>query len=284
MEIVRRIRLFTVTAAVVLAAAGPLAASGKIEFGFHYGSWSVNILRGPIESLLSDVLQSEFRDKFIEEIRKDTPGFQQTFYDQKVSFDSSGSNFGFELRWYPGGSDGSFSLGVAVEKTSMKLALPEVSATLQGTDTATKQLGSLAAKVAGEMLIEPLSFHLSFRWDLWPKAAVHPYISFGFGLAGAAVYDTGRVSYSYDATFTTPGKDAEHYADSSSKTFRQLETESKTDENGNPKPNDFKLPGFFPFFQLNLGLKVRVTDSIHLLVDYGFLDGFVLRGGVAVRL
>ena len=166
----------------------------------------------------------------------------------------------------------------------MKFALPEISAKLQGTDTKTNQPGSLTAKASGSLLIEPLSFHLSFRWDIWPKAIVHPYISFGFGFAGAGVYDTGSVTYSYAADFTMPNKPAEHYSDSQTKTFRQIEKDSTTDDQGNAKQNPITLPGIFPFFQLNLGLKVRVTDNIHLLVDYGFLDGFVLRGGVAVRL
>jgi hypothetical protein len=272
--------LWVLTAAAVLAAAGPLAASGKIEFGFHYGSWSVNILRGAIETVFGD----EAKKGFLEKIRENTPGFEQTVYDQKVSFDSSGSNFGFELRWYPGGSDGSFSLGVAIEKTSIKVGLPEVSLTMEGMDTVTRQTGALSAKASGDMLIEPLSFHLGFRWDLWPKTKVHPYISFGFGIAGAAAYDTGHVSYTYAADFTMPNKPAEHYADSQSKTLRQLEKDDAIDDNGNPKQDPFKLPGVFPFVQFNLGLKFRVTESIHLLVDYGILDGFVLRGGLAVRI
>jgi hypothetical protein len=276
----RRIRLFALAAAAVLAATGPLAASGKFEFGFHYGSWSVNILKGPIETLIGDQAKSGFLDK----IRDNTPGFEQSSFNQKVSFDSSGSNFGFEVRWYPGGSEGSFSLGVAIEKTSLKVALSEVSLSMEGTDASTHQQGSLTAKASGEMLIEPLSFHFSLRWDLWPKATVHPYISFGFGIAGAGAYDTGHTSYAYAADFTMTNKPAEHYADSQTKTFRQLEQDDAIDDQGNPKQDPFKLPGVFPFFQLNLGLKVRVTDSIHLLVDYGFLDGFLLRGGIAVRI
>jgi len=279
-----RIRMGAAVACIaVLAAAAPLEASGHFEFGFHYGAWSVNVLKGPIQTLIGDALKSNFQDDFLNDIRTNTPGFEQTSYDQRVSFDSSGSNFGFELRWYPAGADGSFSLGVAIEKTSMKVALPEVSATLTGVDTATRQTGSLSASVNGQMLIEPLSFNLSLRWDIWPTATIHPYVTIGFGFAGAGAYDTGRVSYAYQADFVLPGKAAEHYADSSSKTFRQLEEESKTDENGNPKQDSFTLPGFFPFVQLNLGLKIRVSDSIHLLVDYGILDGFLLRGGLAVR-
>lgn len=268
---------------VLFAAAPAFPVKGHFEFGFHYGAWSVNILRGPIENMLSDALKTEFRDKFLEEIRKETPGFEQTDYSQKVSFDSGGNNFGFEARWYPGGENGSFSLGISVEKTKMKVSLPEVSASLVGRDSWTGESGSLSGKVNGELQISPLSFHLDFRWDFWPSARIHPYMSFGLGIAGASVYDNGTVNYNFQADFITPTKN-EHYSDSSIKTFRQLEQEGKTDENGNPKPSDFKLPGFFPFVSSSIGLKAKITDNIHLLIDYGIFDGFLLRGGLAIRI
>jgi hypothetical protein len=237
-----RIALVGIFLGVALLASAPaFPAAGHLEFGFHYGTWSVNLLKGAIENALSDALKSEFRDKFLEKIREDTPGFEETSYAQKVSFDSGGHNFGFEARWYPGGENGSFSLGVAVEKTTMRVSLPEVSASLAGRDPKTGQGGSLAALVNGEIKIAPLSFHLDFRWDLWPSAKVHPYISVGLGIAGAAVYDDGTLSYSYQADFTSP-TESNHYADSATKTFRQLQDEPTTDENGNPKPSDFKLP------------------------------------------
>jgi len=267
----------------LLAAAPAFPAKGHFEFGLHYGAWSVNVLRGPIENLLSDALKTEFRDKFLEEIRKDNPNFQETSYSQKVSFDSGGHNFGLEARWYPGGQTGSFSLGLSVEKTTMKVSLPEVSAALAGRDSKTGQGGSLSGRVNGEIQIAPLSFHLNFRWDILPSARIHPYFSFGFGIAGASVYDNGKVTYSYLADFTSPTEN-EHYADSATKTFRQLEQEDNTDENGNPKPSDFKLPGFFPFVSMNFGLKAKITDNIHLLIDYGIFDGFLLRGGLAIRI
>ena len=46
---------------------------------------------------------------------------------------------------------------------------------------------------------------------------------------------------------------------------------------------DFFLPGFIPFIQINLGLKAEITDNLHLLVDAGIWNGFLLRGGIAFR-
>jgi hypothetical protein len=39
-----------------------------------------------------------------------------------------------------------------------------------------------------------------------------------------------------------------------------------------------------PFIQLNLGLKAKVTPNIHLMVDAGIWNGFIIRGGLAIRL
>ena len=49
------------------------------------------------------------------------------------------------------------------------------------------------------------------------------------------------------------------------------------------KEEDLFIPGFIPFIQLNVGLKGEVTDNIHLLVDAGIWNGFLLRGGIAFR-
>jgi hypothetical protein len=260
-----------------------LSAKGKIEFGFHYGSWSINPVKGLIESALSDAMETEFKDKFMEEIRKDNPGFQEKSYTQKVSFDSGGSNFGFELRWYPGGENGSFSMGFSVEKTSMKISLPEVSAALVVEDSLTHKTGSFSGNVNGDFSIKPLSFHLSFRWDIVPSARVHPYFTLGFGMAGGSALEDGTLSYSYVGDLTTPDE-TEHYADSATKTLKQLkeETESEIDEETG-EAKKFPLPGFVPFIQLHFGLKLKIANEVHALIDYGIFDGFLLRGGLALR-
>ena len=182
----------------LFAMAPALPAKGKIELGFHYGHWSVNIFKGLIESALDDALRTEFKDRFMTEIQTDHPDYIETSYDQKVRFDSGGGHFGFELRWYPGGENGSFSLGFGVEKTSMKISLPEVSATLRVEESSTHKTASFAGAVNGEFIMEPLSFHLSFRWDIVPSAKLHPYLTFGLGVAGGGALEQGKLSYVQD--------------------------------------------------------------------------------------
>ena len=52
----------------------------------------------------------------------------------------------------------------------------------------------------------------------------------------------------------------------------------------NDDENDFPIPNFLPFIQLNLGLKVRLTKMVQVLVDIGVFDGFMASAGLAIRL
>ncbi len=254
------------------------AAQGHFEFGVHYSKWSINLLRSFIEEGLSSALETDLKEEFLSSIQADYPYLEETAYSQKVSFDSSGNNFGFEIRWYPGGTNGSFSVGLSVEKTSMEIAVPEISALLSLRDQITGEEGSFGATTHAKFLIKPLSFHLSFRWDIVPSSVVHPYITFGLGAATGTELEKAQVSYSYRGDLILPGHAPDRYEDSVEKTIQQLKEE--LEEEG----EEFFLPGFIPFVQLNLGLKAKLTSYVHLLVDAGIWNGFLIRGGLAIRL
>jgi len=256
-----------------------LLAQGHFEFGFHYSQWSIDILRGTIEEGISDALESDLIDEFLEELRKDHPSLIDTDYDQSVSFDSGGDNYGFEIRWYPGGHNGSFSLGLSIEKTTMRVSLPEVSAsmTLEEEDTG-KSASFQGAVTNAQFEISPLSFHLSFRWDINPSWKVRPYITFGFGAASGTALEEGTLTATWSGDLNIDGEAPESYSGSESKTFKELKDEME--EEG----DDFFLPGFVPFVQLNFGLKAALSENFHILIDAGIWDGFLLRGGIAIRL
>jgi hypothetical protein len=247
------------TVLLVFLFALPARPQGHWEFGFHYSRWSVNLLRGVIEDGISEAMETELRDEILAEIQSDYPSLEDTDYNQSVEFDSSGDNYGFEARWYPGGQHGSFSLGLSVEKTSMKVSLPSISAAMGLRDQVTAQTGDFQAAAEGEFLLKPLSFHLSLRWDIVPSSVVHPYITFGFGAATGTALEEAVVTYEYAGDLSVPGYPSKQYG-------------------------DFFLPGFIPFVQLNLGLKAVISPNIHLLVDAGVWNGFLLRGGIAFRL
>jgi hypothetical protein len=251
---------------------------GHWEFGFHYSRWSVNLLRSTIEQGLSDALETDLRDQILEDIQDDHPYLMEKSYSQEVQFDSGGDNYGFEVRFYPGGETGSFSVGLSVERTTMRISLPEVSAGMTLTDGVTPQDAHFSATSQGEFLFKPWSFHLSLRWDIFPSSVVHPYITLGLGAAAGSALEKAEVSYSYHGELSVPGAGSEQYSDSVSKSMKEIKDEMEAEG------EDFFLPGFFPFVQLNLGLKAVITPNIHLLVDAGVWNGFLIRGGISVRL
>jgi len=249
-----------------------LPAQGKVEFGFHYGSWSIDILRSMIEEEIGNALETDLKDKFLEDIQAEHPLLEEESYSQEVSFDSGGSNFGFEVRWYPGGYDGSFSLGLSIEKTTMRVSLPEISSSLELSDGSTFQ-----ATANGDFLLKPLSFHLHLRWDIKPSWKVRPYLTFGFGIATGTALENAEYSFSYSGDLDIAGEELEHFEGGESKTIKELKDDLEAEG------EEFFLPGLLPFIQLNFGIKGELAENFYVLIDAGIWDGLLVRGGLAYR-
>jgi hypothetical protein len=259
---------------MLLAAAPSLVAQGQFEFGGHYGRWSLNLLGNLAKNVLDDATKNEIQDRILSDIQDSYPGLTLTSYDQTLDFNSSGDDFGFGFRYYPGGQRGSFSLGVSVEKSTFKV-LPSVTSLMQLQDMGTLETATFNGVADASAIIKAMSFLLTFRWDIFPSAVVHPYITFGGGISTAKALDDSTLSYSYSGQLSGSAIPTETVEGSDTKTLRELKDEADT---------DFKLPNFLPFIQLNLGLKARLTKNIHVLVDAGVFDGFIISGGLAVRL
>lgn len=271
MKIERLIRIVLILGLMLIFFAPNASAQGTFEFGFHYGRWSIDILRGIIEEGLSEGVESTFRDEFLTDIQQDYPSLTEVGYTQDVSFDSSGNNFGFEVRWYPGGRYSSFSFGFSVEKTSMTVSIPTVSAEMELSDGS-----SFEGSANAEFAMNPLAFLVSVRWDIIPTSAFHPYITFGLGGATGTALENGEFSYSWTGQLFVQGQ-TEIYEGSDTKTLMEWKDELEEEE------EDLFLPSFIPFIQLNIGLKGEVTENIHLLADAGIWNGFLLRTGIAFR-
>ena len=269
----RRLILLVLLSAL-LGVAPALMAQGHFEFGGHYGRWSLNLLGNTAEKLLNDATKDEIQDRILTDIQDSYPGLTLTSYDQALDFNSSGDNFGFGFRFYLGGLRGSFSLGLSVEKSTFKV-LPTATALMQLQDMGTLETATFNGIADASAIIKATSFLLTFRWDIFPSAVVHPYITFGGGISTAKALDDSILSYSYSGQLSGSAIPPETVEGSDTKTLRELKDEAGT---------DFKLPNFLPFIQLNLGLKARLTKSIHVLVDAGIFDGFIISGGLAVRL
>ena len=278
----RKILRFFPLSILFLLFLGPqnLMAQGHFEFGFHYSQWSIDLFRGLIEDSVSETLESELKEDILDEIRS-TPGnenIQETYYSQEVKFDSGGWNYGFEVRWYPAGKYGSYSLGFSLEKTHMRVSFPEASAHITLEDQSKGETGDFQGEISDARFeIWPLSMNLSFRWDIKPSWRWRPYITFGVGLAGAGSVDKGEYSIAWSGTAVIDG-DVENHSDSRSGTIAELREELEEED------EDFFIPEFFPFIQLNLGVKGEVYDNLYVLIDVGVWDGLLFRLGVAYRL
>ncbi len=264
--------------ALICFAASPLLAQGKWEFGFHYSRWGLNLVKSLIEDKLGDTVASNLEDRFLEDIQADYPSIRKTGYRQDITFDSSGDNYGAEVRYFPAGWYGSFSIGLAVEKSTMKVGFPSAASTMDLEDANTHATGTFTGNANGEFLIKPLSFHLSVRWEIVPTAGIHPYITIGVGASTAKAIDTSKYVYAYTGTLATPQGHTRSYSGGETKTLDELRAEQEA------KGESWPLPvNFLPFLQLNIGLRGRLSENLYALVDAGIWDGFLVRGGLAFR-
>jgi hypothetical protein len=268
-----------VCASLLLSGAPALMAQGgHFEFSGHYGRWSLNILGNKAVELIDDATGDELRNAIEENIQDLYPNLNSTQFTQVIDFDSSGDDFGASIRWYPAGRRGSFSLGVSVEKSTFKV-LSTAAVQMDLEDWETAATAAFDGMAEADVLIKATSFLLTFRWDILPTKVVHPYITFGGGISTSKALDDSSVTYSYSGDLVGTTIPAETIADGETKTLRELRDEALEDEE-----NDFPIPNFIPFLQLNLGLKVRLAKSLSAFVDAGVFDGFMVRGGLAIRL
>jgi hypothetical protein len=232
----------------------------KFEIEVHFGQWSLNLLKGLFEEDLIDELSDEIRDEIITEVRERHNNIGATDFEQDLTFDSGGSNYGLEIRFYPKGREGAFSLGFSIDKTRMRL-------TIEGPVSQNFQDGTSAVinNARGEVTLNPLFTNLNFRWDFMPSWRVTPYFVFGLGVAAL----NGDISYEYLGTYQWAGPD-EEVGDSETKPIKEAEEDF-----------DFNMPNIIPLLQMNLGVRAEVIPQLHIRAEAGIWDGIILRAGVA---
>ena len=235
---------------------------GKFEVGIHYSGWSLNLIKGSFEDKVIDELGEEIRDEIASYLRDNQHlGLVKTVYEQDFVFDSGGHNYGLELRFYPQGREGPFSLGLSFEKAKMQL-------TLTGDVKQSFEDGSLAsADASGEILLNPFFTHLTFRWDLMPTWRITPYIVLGFGVAAL----NGEFQYEYKGIYEWRGPD-ETIEDSDLRDIQEAEEDI-----------EFNIPNIFPLLQASLGVRVEIIPNLHMKAGAGFWNGFILRAGISGR-
>lgn len=234
---------------------------GKWEIEVHYSAWSVNIIKGTFEDFVTKKLGAEVRNEVAKQIKESHPSVASSEYEQSFVFDSGGSNYGLELRFYPGGRDGAFSLGLTFEKTTIDLKI----------NGSAKQIfanGTYATVDADAYLtMRPFSTNLNFRWDFVPSWRVTPYFVFGIGVAPL----NGEFGYNYSGLYHWSGIQ-ETVEDSNIKTIKEFEEDV-----------DFNIPNIIPIIQASFGVRGEITKGLMLRAEGGFWNGIVLRGGLAYR-
>jgi hypothetical protein len=235
--------------------------AGKLEVDVHYGYWTLDVFKGLFEDDINKELSNEIADEITTKVRESGYNIVNVGSDHTLVFGSSGSVYGFELRFYPGGRYSSFSLGVSIEKTHMELTV-EGPVSVQFNDGSYAEMDAVA-----NVVLNPLFTNLSFRWDFMPEWRVTPYFVLGLGVAAL----NGEVSYQYNGTYYWIGGTEQH-EDEDTRDIKEAEEDA-----------DFNMPNILPLLQLSLGVRAEVIPHLHLKAELGIWDGFILRAGIAYR-
>lgn len=234
---------------------------GHFEIDVHFSTWSIDPVKSAFEGSLTKKIANEIRDQVTDQLNAIYRGkLSPSSYEHSLSLDSQGSNYGFEVRYYPLGKRGSMSIGFSLEKTRIKV-MAKGPVTQRYTD------GS-AATIEGDSVVEtnPLTTNLSFRWDFVPSWRVTPYIVIGLGIGPLK----GTASYVYTGTYRRGSAQSDVSGDKA-KTFDQLREEGEIELDR------------FVLLHIALGVKGNIYKGLLLKAEAGFWDGLALRGGLAYR-
>lgn len=237
-----------------------LFKDGHWEINVHAGSWTIDPVLGLFKGRLLDELSEELQIQMVKKLGQTYSGLVKAIYTPTLELDSGGGNYGLELRYYNRGWAGTFSFGISIEKTRIRLAM----------DGSAEQTFTNGAKASAEataaLETSPLSTNFGFRWELG-RGRLKPFISLGFGFAAFS----GTATYAYSGTYQL-GSIQDSFSDEDTQTFEELS-----------ESIDFAIPKNILLFQLGLGLKLDILKGLSLLGEAGFWDGLLLRGGLAYR-
>ncbi len=163
---------------------------------------------------------------------------------------------------------------------TLRVSLPDLSVSLTLFDMDSGKSGNFQGDASGANFeVKPLSYHLHFRWDIVPRWKIRPFFTFGFGIADTnAVLKNSLFDYSFSGTAIIEGEESDTYDESVTKTLQEIKEEAEADG------EDFIFPSVLPFVQINFGLKGELTPNLYLIFETGIFNGFVLRGGISVRI
>jgi hypothetical protein len=270
-------RLLPAFLLVLLLPAPGLVAQGHFEFGFHYSGWNLNIIKNLVNDAF-DNLAEEFVNSTEEDIQAENPDYYVEDWNSDSDFTANGSNWGLEMRWYPRGHDGSFSLGLSVEKTTMNLTLERASVNVSLRSYISELGGTADINASGGFVIKPTAFMFSMRWNIRPVWRFSPYFQLGFGFASINALKKAELSYDSNYTFIVPGEEDDIGSESEKKTLEEIDDEREEGED-----SMFEGIPVLPFFNMVIGLRARIVQNVHLIFESGIFDGFIYRAGLSIR-
>jgi len=242
-------------------AAGLLRKGGYVMAQFHLSNWTINPVIKIVEGMLADKIGQEVLHKISQEVRANHFALIEAGSQQDLALDSSGSNYGLEVRYYSRGWPGSFSLGLSFDSTTVRLGI-------SGKVKQSYTNGTSAeVEASGRLTLDLASTLVNFRWDISPLSRVSPYFILGLGITPLK----GVVNYEYKGTYNAFGLQ-ESLSDGEEMTLKEL-----------AEDNDFELLEVFVVVQLALGLDVEIYHGLTFLGEAGLWDGFYLRGGLGYR-
>lgn len=233
----------------VLSIAFSSHAQENWEFGIHYSNWGMGYFIVEPEDDASDVFDA---------------------YDGPIEFDTKGHNFGFSVRFFPGGKQGSFSVGFSYERNYFN-------ADISGSYSEEIEGGTVTKTGSGYVDLTPHSFNLDVRWEIIPTSKVHPYVGIGIG-AGP---QTGNIVFTTVTDTQINGSvhtEIETEELSLKEAIKKIEQEREGEED-----EDYYMVDFFPILYLNFGLRAELAKNFYLLGEIAIYDGFIARGGLAFR-
>ncbi len=223
----------------------------KYSVGVNYTSWGLWFIENMMENMIEDAVKGNLQ----EQIENDFSGYTLGDYTQDINLKSSGNGINVQLRIYPGGENGVFSLGINYFKLNSTLDL-----TGNVIQYFVPDSNYIELNATGVFEINYSAFLVDFRWDLLPESMIHPYISIGGGISPLK----GKIIFNGEGS---------SYINQIKDTYSYNEDEKLEDIEDIPTK-------ILPVLQLNLGIKADINRYISISVDGGVWNGFLIKMGV----
>lgn len=225
--------------------------SMKIEFSLNKNYWNINHFKSLIDKAIQSSLEEEIEDKF----QEDFPDEILKHLDYDYDYRSRGDGMGFNVRIYPAGEYGIFSIGFSYTSFDAKISIDG------NLDQTFLSQSIFTGTAEGEINFLIRAYLIDLSWEFYQHSKVRPYFSIGAGISPLR----GDLSYFAEGIFRSPTGD-EYYSASDETDFRDID--------------DIKLSNI-PILALSTGIKYYFIDDFNIYADIGFFNGLMYKFGIS---